>query len=109
MYTLNSSLGCLNRLVHVEYDETSAYIICTFLNESDTSVKSCTVTYGQCQDGVQPMQESRTANASIIRVPVNRGGVQCYNVTAGNDVFSVVVEGIIAENSRLFKCTFSLS
>ena len=80
-------------------------ITCRFLDESDTSVKSCNVTYGRCgQELTQPRQlgnfsTMEAPNTVYIKLPVNSNSLDCYNVTASSDVFTVIVQ-VLGQNTK---------
>ena len=94
------SAGCTNQFVQVEYDRTVSTITCTFLDETDTSVKSCNVTYGRSgQELVQPGQlgnysTMETPNIVYIKLPVDAASLECYYVTASSDVFTVIIQAM---------------
>ena len=69
-------------------------IVCRFLNELDTSIKSCVVMYGQCgQELNQTIQRNSTVeDPSIISLPVKPGGIDCYVVTASSGSFTVILD-----------------
>ena len=75
-------------------------ITCRFLNETDTSVKSCNVTYGQCgKELIQPRQLGNHStmgapNIVYIKFPVDAASLECYNVTASSDVFTVIIQAM---------------
>ena len=80
----------------MQYNSTASKIICNFLNQFDTSIKSCQVTYGECGTGqtqsVPGNSTSETPNTVILTVMFGDGST-CYNVTASNGNFTVMVEG----------------
>ena len=88
--------GCSNHFVGVEYSATLSAIICRFLNQTDTSVKSCTVMYGPCdQQSVKTTQGKTTLEAPNyieLHVDFTGGSLDCYVVTASSGTSSVVVE-----------------
>ena len=79
-------------------------ISCVLLNPTNTSIKSCRVTYGHCdqeQDqNVEGVSSADLPNNNIITVKVPRGSY-CYTATASTDDFIVAVEGSI--QSKVFK------
>ena len=96
--------GCTNGFVQVEYDKTASTITCQFLDETDTSVKLCTVMYGECgQELVQTTQGSSTVETpNNIVLSVDVDSLECYNVTASSDELTVIVKynGTIAEGGN---------
>ena len=91
---------CTNQFVEVEYDRTASAITCRFLDETDTSVKLCTVMYGKCgQELVQTTQGSSTMETpNDVILSVNANILECYSVTASSDLVTVIVES--NENSE---------
>jgi hypothetical protein len=82
----------------VEYRETSTSISCVFLNQSDTSEKTCCVTYGSCdqrEPGSTPAYNCSRDSPYNIQLEAADHSSQryCYIVTASNDTHSVKVEG----------------
>lgn len=78
-------------------------IICQFLNESDVSLKSCTVQYGNC-DGVlaYSSQGNSTLEATnYIALDVDPGRLGCYVVTASSDELTILVEGRITNAGKI--------
>ena len=68
-------------------------IICRFLNELDTSIKSCVVMYGQCG---QELDQTARGNSTVedpntISLPMDSDRIDCYVVTASSGSFTVVV------------------
>ena len=89
----------------MQYNSTASTITCTFLNQLDTSIKICRVTYGECgRDQTQSIQESSSLafpNTVTLMVIPDFGSF-CYNVTANNSNFTVVVErNVQSKCSRL--------
>ena len=81
----------------MEYDRTVSTITCRFLDETDTSVKSCNVTYGQCGQESRQLGNYSTMGAPnivYIKLPVDSGSLECYNVTASSDVFTVIIQAM---------------
>ena len=72
----------------------SSAITCTFLNDLDTSIKSCVVMYGQCgQELKQTTQGNSTVeDPNTISLPVDSDRIDCYVVTASSGLFSVIVD-----------------
>ena len=73
---------------------TTPAIICRFLNELDTSIKSCVVMYGQCgQELDQTAQGNSTMeDPNTIPLPVDSDRIDCYVVTASSGSFTVIVD-----------------
>ena len=106
LFNLSLLSGCINRFVEVEYDRMTSSITCRFLDETDTSIKSCSVTYGQCSQ--VPGQVGQLGNSSTmetpnvvyIKIPVSGDDLKCYNVTASSDVFTVIVQAMGSNTKR---------
>ena len=78
----------------------------------DTSVKSCNVTYGQC--GQEPVQTRLLGNFSTMTTPnivylKLFDSLECYNVTASSDVFTVIVEGNTSGNGKFIVKNISIA
>lgn len=84
---------CSNNFVHVVYKET---ISCVFLNQSDTSEKTCCISYQLCdQSGPQnnPVCTKDFSHNIQLEVSGPSGQVYCYTITASNDTYTAKVEG----------------
>ena len=93
-------LGCTNRFVDVRYNPADSTISCVFLNPMNTSIKSCRVTYGPCdQEQTETVENSSTELSSNITLRIPRGSY-CYTVTASSDTFTIAVEGTIKSKSH---------
>ena len=86
----------------MKYDKTASTIKCRFLDETDTSVKLCTVLYGECgQELVQTTQGSSTMETpNNIVLSVDANVLECYSVTASSDVLTVIVDSGSATPER---------
>lgn len=91
----------------VEYNTARSTIICRFLNETDTSVKSCTVMYGQCDQQLVKTAPGRSTieapNYIELRVDPAWSTLDCYIVTASSDTFIVMVEARSGEEPGIVK------
>ena len=72
----------------------SSVITCRFLNELDTSIKSCLVMYGQCG---QELDQTTRGNSTVedpntILLPVDSIRLDCYVVIANSGSFTVIVD-----------------
>ena len=69
-------------------------IICRFLNELDTSIKSCVVMYGQCGQELNQTERgnSTVVDPNIVSVRVNSIRIDCYVVIASSGSFTVIVD-----------------
>ena len=78
-------------------------ITCTFLDQQDTSIKSCTVTYGLCNEElVNTVQRNSTEETpNRISLQVNGNTFECYTVTASSATSSVIVEETNARTGKL--------
>ena len=89
---------CMNDFMQVVYRDTST-ISCIFLNQSDTSKKTCCVTYRRCDQkkpGNTPITNCSRDSSYNIHLEVADYSSQnyyCYTVTASNDTHTVKVEG----------------
>ena len=89
--------GCTNQFVEVQYSSADSTISCIFLNQMDTSIKSCNVTYGICGQNLKQTVQGSTSlmfpNTVVLKV--TQSSSFYYAVTATNDSFTVVVEGSV--------------
>ena len=79
----------------VQYDSIRSTITCDFLDETDTSIKSCSVVYGQQCDQMLvpgPQQSSTLEAPNSITLKVDSENFNCYVVTASNDSFTIIEE-----------------
>ena len=90
---------CTNNFVQVMYKEATSEssISCIFLNQSDTSEKTCCITHRLC-DQMGPESNvqvcSRNSPYSIqLKVSDHSSQHYCYTVTASNNTHTVKVEG----------------
>ena len=79
----------------MEYDSTISAIVCRFLDQTDTSVKSCTAKYGQCGE---VLADTSQGNSTVevpnrIELSVDPGILDCYSVIASSSTATAVVEG----------------
>ena len=72
-------------------------ISCVFLNQSDTSNKTCCITHILCGQTAGPTTVQECNNIFPYRIEVNVSGrskqTYCYVVTASNDTYTVIVNG----------------
>ena len=73
----------------------SSTIVCQFMNQTNISVKSCTVMYGQCGQMLAYASQgnSTVETSNYISLSVKADHFECYVVTASSDTVTVVVEG----------------
>ena len=88
----------MNNFVKVQYTEATyeSAISCTFLNQSDTSEKTCCATHGRCDEsGPESIQECKADSPYNIPLEISDRSIQryCYTVTASNGSHTVKVEG----------------
>ena len=83
--------------MRVDYDPVTTIFSCTFVNESDLSPKSCSIIYGQCGQERYTDQGNVTDGSSfVITIKLNLsiiGSNYCYNVTASNGTYEIVMNG----------------
>ena len=96
--------GCTNEVVKVNFDSSTFTFFCIFLNGSTDSMKSCSVTYGLCN---QETTRSRTVqNSSMYKDPNTilivlaglEDGAYCYVATAIIDMRTIKVEGNLTKS-----------
>ena len=79
------------------YKETTpeSTISCVFQNQSDTSEKSCCITYGLCDQ--ERLRNALADCNNYYSLELDLSGTSrqryCYIVTASNDTYTVKVEG----------------
>ncbi len=81
--------------MQVVYREISS-ISCVFLNRSDTSEKTCCVTFRPCdqrEPGNTQICNDTRDSSYVIHLKVDGHSSNCYTVTASNDTYSMKVEG----------------
>ena len=81
----------------MEHESSPSRITCQFLNESDTSLKSCTVQYGNYDETLAYISRgnSTVEAPNKIALNVDPGRLGCYVVTASSDTISILIEGRI--------------
>ena len=95
--------GCFNDFVEVKYDSTVSSITCQFLNQTDTSIKSCSVMYGQCGMMLKYTQESNSTVEvpNIVSLTLHSDKFECYVVIARSDAMTVIIEAKTIRNGNL--------
>ena len=97
---------CANEFVRVNFDATTFVFSCTFLNNSDDSQKSCSISYGVCgQETTETVQGQFTTDGSntvSLDLMGLKDGIYCYNVTATNGATIQNIQGTI--NRKLNTC-----
>ena len=92
---------CTNNFVEVVYKDTSEssesiIISCVFLNQSDTSKKTCCVTHQLCDQRGPPNDEVCNKDFPY-SIKLDMSGysdqMYCYIATASNGTYTVKVEG----------------
>ena len=83
----------------VKYDSSTTTISCTFENQLDSSIKSCSVKYGVCgQEMYNTQGNTTTESPFIVTLKLNlsvSNRVHCFIITANNDTHGILVEGRI--------------
>ena len=96
--------GCTNEYVKVIYDSTTSTIFCTFLNELDTTEKSCSIKYGLCNqelvNSTQGFSTTKTPNSVSLKLTDLSDGVYCYVVSASSDNIAINVKGSVLSLSK---------
>ena len=94
----------------MEHELSPSRIICQFLNESDKSLKSCTVQYGNCDETLAyTSQGNSTVEApNKTALSVDPGKLGCYVMTASSDTISILIEGRMTMTSASnFFCIYN--
>lgn len=99
----NIIIGCTNAFVRVEYNSDISTIVCDFLNETDTSIKSCSL--GQCDQMLAsiPGQNSSVEDPNSISLNVVTEDSDCFLVAASSNGFRVTVEVRISVGTGKFR------
>lgn len=92
-----------NNFVIVTYDKDAISIICTFLNQQDTTVKSCSIKYVQCQQKFTSTPKQLSAMNTtvpntlqvILTFDDSDEARYCYDVEASNSSYTVHVDGTL--------------
>ena len=93
---INFVAECTNNFVQIVYEETTteSTISCEFLNQSDTSEKSCCITYGLCDQNLPQISlECNEHKFRSVTDSVSSGQLYCYTAIASNNTHIVIVEG----------------
>ena len=88
------TIECTNQFVEVQYNSATSIITCTFLNQSDTSLKSCIIRYGSC-DQQQRKTVQGNSSSSKITLSLESQNSFRYTAIARNGTFAVAVQGSI--------------
>lgn len=107
MYTVSHCsiiiVECTNLFVEVQYyDSATSIILCVFLNELDTSEKSCSIQYGLCgQEQTEMAADNTTTSSVMLNLDLTNTGsnlMYCYSITARNGTYTVIVDGRIGKS-----------
>jgi hypothetical protein len=98
-----SHVGCTNEFVIVEYDSDASIITCNFLDETDTSIKSCSLQ--QCDQMLAsgPVQNSTVEAPNSVPLSVATEDSDCYLVTASSNSFRITVEVTTSVDTGKFR------
>ena len=92
---------CFNDRVNVTYDGESSTITCTFYDPQNITGKSCVIDYRICNSQLmgQSLEASSTPESpNIVTLKlqsIDSNQLYCYNVTASNISYTVIVMGRI--------------
>ena len=91
---------CNNQFVEIKYNSAATTISCVFLNQLDSSEKSCSIQYGICDQEQTEMVASNTTSGNVMLnlALTGSGRVYCYNITARNRTYTVIVDGKIGRS-----------
>ena len=92
----------------ITYDEDTNSIFCRFLNQDDTTVKSCSVEYVQCQRKLISTQKQQNATNTgvpntlqiMLTFDDSDGAKYCYEVKASNSSYTLHVDGILNRGKK---------
>ena len=89
-------IGCSNQFVRVVYNLDTSTLLCIFLNELDTSTKSCSVTYGQCNTEMKQSTRIDDSNGTTLTLTLQElVPPTCFFVIASNSTVIISIEGSI--------------
>ena len=78
------------------YSSDTSTLLCIFLNELDTSPKSCSVTYGQCNAEMKQSTRIEDSNGTTLTLTLQElVPPTCFIVTASNSTVIIAIEGSI--------------
>ena len=83
-------IGCTNEFVRVEYVSGTSIITCNFLDERDTSIKSCSSQ--ECDQMLASVPGKNSTVEAPNFVSLNVASRDCYLVTASSNTFNTTVE-----------------
>ena len=85
----------------VNFNFASSILSCMFLDELDTSDKSCSVQYNPCESDQGLMKTAyanTTSTTATLKLNVNGSDVAyCYILTARNSTYEIIVKGRIGK------------
>ena len=94
---------CTNRFVEIEHNSATSTISCIFLNELDTSEKVCSIQYGVCDqefEVTETVSDTTTSDTVMLKIALTVSDrTYCYNITARNRTYTVMVGGRIGKSS----------
>ena len=95
-------IGNIDQYVTVNFESAST-VVCDFLNQQDEySNKSCTVTFGSCQQDITQftsVQGHTTSNTVRLKLTSDLQSY-CYTINASNGSYAVLLEGIYSSNGK---------
>ena len=91
------SAECTNRFVEVLYSDAPLIITCKFLNQLDSSEKSCSFHFGLCDQTPKETTSGNTKTDSVTLYPSRPRAENSFCVTASNNSYSIRVEGEIGK------------
>ena len=98
-------VGCTNEFVKLKYDPSDSTISCRFLTQPVVSERSCSVKYRKCQEKPTHDQLFSMANGTVNPIALTLSlteGTYCFEVTASNSDFSVMIMGNISKSLICF-------
>ena len=93
---------------YIEHEATST-VICRFQSHLDTTVKTCSIRYGQCNKNLSQYAEAMST-ADIISLKLSlelANQMYCYAIKATNGTFTVIVEGHISRSELCIQHTWT--
>ena len=97
------SIGCTNNFVTIKLNRAASAISCIFIDELDTSEKSCSVVYGLCNEAQMKLAalspNTTSSSATLDLILSDSSATYCYNLTASNSTYEIMVEGRIGKQN----------
>ena len=95
-------IDTINKFFNVTFDLSSGAAICTFLNQRESTTKTCTLVYNQsesCQLDTPDMSQTAQSASNVVRVSfplISESTEQhCFVVSASNGTYRAIIKGTL--------------